>query len=69
MTEIANVNQAKKMQLEAVFQRFNEESDCKIKEEATKNKLSNLVLMTLQDDKKRTDCWDAFGRVDWGKSF
>lgn len=69
MIEKTNIDQSKKMQLESVFQRFNEESDCNIKEETTRNKVSNLVLMTLQDDKQYTDCWNAFGRFGWSKAF
>lgn len=62
-----NIDQFKKMQLESVFQKFTE-SDCN-QEEPTRNKVSNLVLMTLQDDKQYTDCWNAFGKFGWSKAF
>ena len=58
----------KEMQLDAVFQQIKKEPEC-TKMEKTKNGVSNLVLMALQEDKKFIDGWDAFGRVAWGKSF
>ena len=63
------IDRRKEAQLDAVFQQFDKKSDCKIKEERTKSKASNLVLMALQDDKKHIDCWDAFGKIGWDKSF
>ncbi len=68
MTEFTNIDQAKRMHLDSVLQGFYENS-YEIKEEAAKNKASNLVLMTLQDDKKCTDGWTAFGRIGFDKSF
>ncbi|MGB7128421.1 MAG: hypothetical protein WBD50_04965 [Candidatus Rhabdochlamydia sp.] len=42
------INQKKEVQLEAIFQQLNKESECKMKQEKTMNKASNLVLLALQ---------------------
>ena len=69
MGETGHLEELKKIQFESFLQTFNEGSENGIKEKLTSRKMSTLVLMILQDDKREVDCWDAFGRIGWSKGF
>ena len=58
------IDRKKEIQLDSVFEKLG-----MIREECTKQKASNLVLMALQEDKQHIDAWDAFGKIGWSKSF
>lgn len=61
--------ETKRAELETVFEQIDRKPIYKNQKEATGKKLSNLILIALQEDKKRIDCWDAFVKFSWDKSF